>query len=162
MSDTSPTKPTVVTPAEIEGEVRNPYPPPHDTALNGKARRPIGDMLGLTKFGVNVTDLEPGAISALRHWHADEDEFVYIIEGAPTLVTEAGETQLAAGMAVGFPADNGDAHRLENRSDALVRFMEIGNRAETDTVIYPDDDMVMHRSDFGRARRFTRHDGTDI
>ena len=103
-------------PLVSEGEVWNPYPPPNDTVLNGKSRRALGDPNGLTQFGVNITDMEPGAVSALRHWHTAEDEFIYIIEGTPTLVTDGGEEILRPGICACFPANSGDAHRLENLS----------------------------------------------
>lgn len=146
-------------PLSIEPVVRNPYPAPHDTALSGKSRRALGDPNGLTKFGVNLTDLQPGAISALRHWHSEEDEFIYIVEGSPTLVTDAGEQPLAPGMCACFPAGSSNAHRLENRSDALVRFLEVGNRSGGEQVQYPDDDMIMNRT-ADDQRSFTKLDGS--
>ena len=146
-------------PLTIEAEVRNPYPPPNDTALNGKSRRALGDPHGLTKFGVNLTEMKPGAVSALRHWHSAEDEFIYIIDGTPTLVTDSGEEVLQPGMCACFPANSGDAHRLENKSDAIVRFLEVGNRSESEKVHYPDDDMIMEKSADG-TRSFRHFDGT--
>lgn len=146
-------------PLAIKAEVRNPYPPPNDTALNGKSRRALGDPHGLTEFGVNLTEMEPGAVSALRHWHSAEDEFIYIIAGTPTLVTDSGEEILRPGMCACFPANSGDAHRLENHSDAVVRFIEVGNRSESEEVQYPDDDMVMERTADG-TRSFRHFDGT--
>ena len=88
---------------EIEAQARNPYPPPYDRVLDGRARRALGDPHGLTKFGVNLTELAPGAVSALRHWHSAEDEFIYIVSGAPTLVTDDGEQLLSPGMCACFP-----------------------------------------------------------
>lgn len=146
-------------PLSIDAEVRNPYPPPHDTALNGKSRRALGDPHGLTKFGVNLTEMEPGAVSALRHWHSAEDEFIYIIDGTPTLVTDDGEEILQPGMCACFPANSGDAHRLENHSDTVVRFIEVGNRSQSEEVHYPDDDMVMDKPGDG-TRSFRHVDGT--
>ena len=146
-------------PLDVEAIERNPYPPPNDQVLNGKSRRALGDPNGLTMFGVNLTDLEPGAISALRHWHSEEDEFIYIVEGSPTLVTDAGEQPLAPGMCACFPAGSSDAHRLENRSDALVRFLEVGNRSGGEQVQYPDDDMIMNRT-ADDQRSFTKLDGS--
>ena len=146
-------------PLSVEAFVRNPYPPPNDKVLSGKSRRALGDPHGLTKFGVNLTDLEPGAFSALRHWHSSEDEFIYIVEGTPILVTDAGEQQLQPGMCACFPAASEDAHRLENRSDALVRFLEVGNRSDGEQVKYPDDDMIMNRT-ADDHRSFTKLDGT--
>jgi uncharacterized cupin superfamily protein len=157
MSDTdkSPAFDPLALPA-IEG---NPYPPPHNTALAGRSRRALGDPRGLTHYGVNLTELAPGSVSALRHWHSAEDEFIYITEGTPTLVTDAGDQVLAPGMCACFPAGSGDGHRLENRSDAVVRYLEVGNRSAGEDVHYPDSDMVMRKSADG-TRSFEHANGT--
>lgn len=152
-------KTTAFDPLDLPREERNPYPPPHDKATTGRFRRVIGDPHGLTRFGVNMTELDPGAASSLRHWHTAEDEFVYIVEGAPTLVTDDGEQVLRAGMCACFPAGSGDGHRLENRTDAVVRYIEVGNRSAADQVHYPDNEMVLHKTEDGQ-RSFRRPDGT--
>lgn len=157
MTDTP--KSSAFDPMDLPREARNPYPPPYDTVLDGRWRRAIGDPNGLTRFGVNLTEMEPGAVSALRHWHTEEDEFVYILEGTPTLVTDAGEQELRAGMCACFPANSGDGHRLENRSDAVVRYLEVGNRSSGEKVHYPDSDLVMDKTPDGR-RTFLHADGT--
>lgn len=146
-------------PMELPRQERNPYPPPYDTVLAGRFRRALGDPHGLTKFGVNLSELEPGAVSALRHWHSDEDEFIYILDGTPSLVTDAGEEVLEPGMCACFPANSGNAHRLENKSDALVRYLEVGNRSEFEEVRYPDNDMIMEKPAEG-PRRFRHFDGS--
>ncbi len=147
-------------PETVPGEERQPYPPPWDTALAGKWRKALGDALGLTQFGVNLTRLAPGAVSALRHWHTGEDEFVYIVSAQPTLVCDSGEQPLKPGHAAGFPAGDGDGHRLENRTDSEVVFIEVGTRAPSDRVHYTRDDLVLHKSYSAPSRRFTRRDGT--
>lgn len=143
-------------------EERQPYPLPNDKALAGKTRQVLGDPLGLTQFGVNLTRLAPGAVSALRHWHSGEDEFVYIIAGRPTLVTDAGAQELAPGDAAGFPAGAPDGHRLENHTDQEVAFIEVGTRAAIETVHYPDSDLVLVKEYHPPNRRFTRADGTPV
>ena len=150
---------TAFDPMEIAPQVRNPYPPPHDRVLDGRSRRPLGDPRGLTKFGVNLTELAPGAVSALRHWHTAEDEFVYVLKGEPTLVTDAGEETLRPGLCACFPANSGDGHRLENRSDSVVRYLEVGNRSDGEEVRYPDAGMVMEKAADG-TRSFRRTDGS--
>lgn len=122
--------------------------------------RRLGDAFGLTQFGVNLVRLAPGAASALRHAHSAEDEFVLVLEGAPTLITNDGEQLLAPGMAVGFPAGTGDAHHLVNRTGADVVFLVAGTKArEGDVVTYPDDDLRAEPGP-GGGRRFTHADGT--
>jgi len=96
------------------------YPEPYASRMAARRKRPLGDLFGLTNFGVNLTRLPPGAVSALRHAHPKQDEFVYMLEGTATLITDAGETTLTPGMCAGFKAGSGDAHQLVNRSGADV------------------------------------------
>src|ERR1700712_4322976 len=100
------------------------YPEPFASRVAGRDKRVLGDLFGLTNFGVNLTRLAPGAVSSARHAHAKQDEFVYILAGSPGLVTDAGETPLQPGMCAGFKAASGDAHHLVNRSDAEVVYLE--------------------------------------
>jgi uncharacterized cupin superfamily protein len=117
------------------------YPEPFAARVAGRERRVLGDVFGLTRFGVNMTRLPPGGMSALRHTHSREDEFIYVLEGEPVLVTDAGETPLRPGMCAGFKAGSGDAHHLINRSGRDAVYLEIGDRDPGDTVVYPDDDI---------------------
>lgn len=117
------------------------YPAPFRAQVAGRHRAALGDPLGLTNFGVNLTRLDPGASSALRHWHSRQDEFVYVVEGELVLVTDAGETTLAAGMCAGFPAGVADGHRLVNRGDRPARYLEVGDRSPGDAIDYSDEDM---------------------
>ena len=156
---TDPKPSPAIAALDLPAEERNVYPPPFDRAMDGRFRRALGNGFGLTKFGVNLTELRPDAASSLRHWHTAEDEFVYILEGAPTLVTDAGEQQLAAGMCAGFPANSGNGHRLENRTGALVRYIEIGNRSAGEQVHYSDVDLRLEKEPDG-TRAFRHRDGT--
>jgi uncharacterized cupin superfamily protein len=133
------------------------YPEPFASRMAGREKRPLGDLFRLSNFGVNLTRLAPGAISALRHAHSKQDEFVYILSGRPTLRTNAGDTQLAPGMCTGFKAGSGDAHHLVNRTDEDVVYLEVGDRAPGDQGSYPDDDIEAAMID-GRWR-FRHKDG---
>ena len=135
------------------------YPEKFRARVAGREKRPLGDLFDLTNFGVNLTRLAPGAESALRHAHAKQDEFVYILEGRPTLITNAGETELSPGMCAGFKAGNGDAHHLVNRSKADVVYLEIGDRTKGDSASYPDDDMQVVQDAEGNWR-YLHKDGT--
>lgn len=134
------------------------YPAPFAPLMNGREKRPLGEVFGLVNFGVNLTRLAPGAVSALRHAHTRQDEFVYILEGRPTLVTDAGREPLSPGDCAGFRAGAGDAHNLVNETDAEVVYIEIGDRSSGDEVVYPDNDIKALYAD-GRWR-YTRKDGT--
>src|ERR1700758_1138793 len=101
------------------------YPEPFAARVNGRLKRPLGDLFGLRNFGVNLTRLAPGAVSSLHHRHSRQDEFIYVLEGMPTLLTDAGEMQLGPGMAAGFPAC-GTAHHLENRAEQDCVILEVG------------------------------------
>jgi len=133
------------------------YPAPFAQRMAGRGKRALGDAFGLANFGVNLVTLAPGAMSALRHHHLAQDEFVYILEGWAVLVTDAGETELAPGMCAGFRAGSGDGHHLLNRSGAMVVYLEVGDRSPGDRVDYPDDDLVAVQ-DAGQWR-FTHKNG---
>jgi uncharacterized cupin superfamily protein len=135
------------------------YPEPFASRVAGREKRPLGDVFGLSAFGANLTRLMPGAISALRHAHSKQDEFVYILEGRPLLRTDHGDTQLAPGMCAGFRAGSGDAHHLINGTSEDVLYLEIGDRTPGDSATYPDDDIAALLDPEGRWR-FTRKDGT--
>ncbi len=116
------------------------YPEPFASRVAGRQKRPLGDLFGLKNFGVNLTRLAPGCESALLHRHSRQDEFIYILEGEPTLVTDRGEMLLHPGMCAGFPAA-GLAHQLVNRSERDVVYLEIGDRTPGDEGTYPNDDI---------------------
>ena len=117
------------------------YPEPVRSRMNGREKRPLGDLFGLTTFGVNLTRLAPGAVSALMHRHSRQDEFVYVVQGHPSLVTDRGERELRPGMCAGFAA-NGPAHHLVNRTQEDVVYLEIGDRTPGDAAAYPIDDLA--------------------
>ena len=136
-----------------------PFPPFMVAKTAGRDKRPLGDLFGLKNFGVNLTRLAPGAHSALRHAHARQEEFVYILEGEATLVTDTGATVLTAGMCAGFQAGSGNAHHLVNRSHGDVVFLEVGDRSAGDSVTYPDDDVVAIYGADGKWK-YSRKDGS--
>jgi uncharacterized cupin superfamily protein len=135
------------------------YPEKFRARVAGRDKRPLGDLFGLTNFGVNLTRLAPGAESALRHAHARQDEFVYILEGRPTLITDEGETELEPGMCAGFKAGTGDGHHLVNRSKQDVLYLEIGDRTPGDSAVYPDEDLQVVQDAQGNWR-YLHKDGT--
>lgn len=117
------------------------YPEPFASRVAGREKRVLGDLFGLKNFGVNLTRLSPGSMSALRHAHAKQDEFVYIVEGTPTLRTDEGAVVLSPGMCAGFSAGTGNAHHLVNESAHDVVYLEIGDRSPGDSAVWPDDDL---------------------
>jgi uncharacterized cupin superfamily protein len=131
------------------------YPPPFDEPCRSRERKRLGDLAGLTQFGVNLLRLPPGAWSSQRHWHTTEDEFVYVLSGEVTLVTDAGAEVLRAGDAAGFKANDRDGHCLQNRSAAEATVLEIGTRAADNVAYYSDIDMMAQQS-----TGYTRRDGT--
>ncbi|MGX9394160.1 cupin domain-containing protein (plasmid) [Nitrobacteraceae bacterium UC4446_H13] len=132
------------------------YPEPFASLMDGRIKRPLGDLFGLTNFGVNLTCLVPGAVSALHHRHSRQDEFVYVLEGEPTLYLGDAVQRLSAGHCVGFPA-SAPAHHLRNETDSDVVLLEIGDRSAGDEVFYPTDDLVAVKTPEGWA--FTHKNG---
>ena len=110
--------------------------------MAGRTKRPLADLFGIKNFGVNITVVPPGSVSALRHAHSMQDEFVYVVSGSLILHTDQGETELTSGMCAGFSAGSEDAHRLLNKSENNAVYLEIGDRTTGDSVTYPDDDLV--------------------
>jgi uncharacterized cupin superfamily protein len=134
------------------------YPQPYAAALEGRAKRALGDLFGFSQFGVNLTVLAPGTASAERHWHESEDEFVYVLEGELVLIDDGGEHVLSAGMCAGFKAGVANGHKLVNRSAQPAMVLEVGTRIEGDRAHYPEADMIAMKID-GKFR-ITRKDGT--
>jgi uncharacterized cupin superfamily protein len=151
-----PTRPAL-DPADVAAQTGSDYPEPFDQACASRERRVLGDPLGLTQFGVNLMTLPPGAWSSQRHWHLQEDEFDYVLEGEVVLVTDAGEQVLRAGMAAGFPAGSRDGHHLINRSRSPARVLEVGTRTAMEQAEYSDIDMKGEARD--GAFRYLHKDG---
>jgi uncharacterized cupin superfamily protein len=126
------------------------YPAPFQAEHKERHKQALGDAVGLTQFGVNISRIGPGAASSLRHYHEQEDEFIYMLEGELVLVENDGEVVLKAGDAAGFKADSGNAHRLVNRSGKDAVYFEVGTRSPHDRVHYPDVDLKLERDKTGR------------
>ncbi|MCG2584343.1 cupin domain-containing protein [Massilia sp. TS11] len=153
MTDTRP-----IAALDIEPVLGSVYPEPFAARMRGRAKRRLGNVFGLSNFGVNLTVLAPGACSAMRHAHSRQDEFVYILQGQPALETDGGRHRLAPGMCAGFKAGTGNAHRLVNDTEAEVVYLEVGDRSAGDEASYPDDDLKAVLVD--GAWQFFHKDGT--
>lgn len=142
--------------AKAEERTGSGYPAPFDTPCAKRVRKVLGDAGGLSDFGVNLLTLPPGTWSSQRHWHSAEDEFVFVVSGELTLVTDAGEVVLRAGDCAAFPKSLADGHHLINRSAAPATCLEVGTRSGSDVCTYSDIDMMID----GRIGRYIRKDGT--
>ena len=143
--------------AKLPTDSRTNYPAPFDRVVFGRERKRLGVAAGLDQFGVNLTTLKPGAASALRHSHEQEDEFVYLLEGELVLIEDEGETVLRAGDAAGFKADSGNGHHLINRTAHDAIYLEIGTRSPHERVDYADVDLLVIRD--GNGARYTHKNG---
>src|SRR2546421_7572632 len=132
------------------------YPPPFNEKAAGRIRQALGDAGGLSDFGVNLMSLPPGAWSSQRHWHSAEDEFVYVLSGELTLVTDSGEDIFRAGDCVAFPKNMPNGHHFINRSDTLATCLEVGTRRDDDVCHYPDVDLYID----AKVGRYSHKDGT--
>jgi uncharacterized cupin superfamily protein len=136
------TQPVAVVAAEVKAETGGSYPEPFRTRMGETDWRRLGNVFGLTQFGINLETFQPGAQSALRHWHTLDDEFVYVLDGEMVLCTDAGETLMRPGMCAGFKAGAKNGHHFVNRSDRPARLLVIGARVPGDNCFYPDDDLL--------------------
>ena len=130
-------------PEAVPSRTGSTYPEAFKGPCADRVKRALGNAAGLTKFGVNLVTLMPGAWSAQRHWHTHEDELIYVLEGELALLTDQGEQRLGPGMAAGFPAGREDGHHLVNKSDRPARYLEIGDRDPADQAHYPDIDLFL-------------------
>jgi uncharacterized cupin superfamily protein len=134
------------------------YPDQYKKSVEGREKTVLGDLAGLSQFGVNRTRLKPGAASSLRHWHEQEDEFIYVLDGELTLVEDSGETVLKPGDAAGWKAGVANGHMLVNKSSRDAVYLEIGSRLPRERAHYPDYDLVYTRDENGII--VTHRDGT--
>ena len=142
--------------ASLAAIIGTTYPPPFDAPCRARRRQRLGDAAGLTQFGINLLTLPPGAWSSQRHWHSACDEFIYVLEGEVTLVTDAGAELLRAGDCAGFKANDPDGHHLQNRSGQEAVILEIGARLDSDAAYYPDIDLERR----GESEGYVHKDGT--
>lgn len=155
------TRPSFVDPETLPPRSTSGYPEPYRSRVLPREKRALGDALGLTKVGVNLTTLPPGKESSMRHWHTHEDELVYVLEGEVVLRTDDGEHVLRAGTCAGFPAGAENGHQLINRSDRPARYLEISNRDPADGAVYSDAEVDLRYSKGPDGKGvFTRRDGT--
>jgi uncharacterized cupin superfamily protein len=131
------------------------YPAPFDAPCAARTRRRLGNAGNLRDFGVNLMTLPPGGWSSQRHWHSDEDEFVYVLEGEVILVEDGGESVLRAGDCAAFPKGTGNGHHMINRSAATAVYLEVGSRNPNDLATCSDIDMKSSNAD----GRFVHKDG---
>ncbi|MFN3943306.1 MAG: cupin domain-containing protein [Allosphingosinicella sp.] len=136
---------------------RSRYPEPFAALMAGRTKRVLGELFGLTNFGVNLTTLEPGARSALHHRHSAQDEFVYVLDGEAVIIRGSEEVIAGPGTCAGFKA-GGDAHHIENRGQRPVTYLEIGDRTRPDRATYPLDDLEAEATEQGW--RFSHKDGS--
>jgi uncharacterized cupin superfamily protein len=137
------------------------YPAQYKDKVKNRGRQGgLGDIFGLSQFGVNVVTLPPGVWSSQRHWHATEDEFVYVLEGEITLTDDQGDHLMTVGMFAGFKANNGNGHHLKNLSNQPAKYLEIGSRFASDHVEYSDIDMQAIKD--GGPWRFLKKDGSEF
>lgn len=151
-------------PQPIPAHIINPskrksaYPTPFAEMMDGRTKRKLGNHFSLSNFGVNLTELVPGAISALKHAHTTQDEFIYILSGTATLLYGEEQYVMQAGDCMGFKANEQIAHQLKNSSDKLLQYLEIGDRSAGDQVNYPDNDLIA-KSDMKGNWQFLHKNG---
>jgi uncharacterized cupin superfamily protein len=137
---------------DVPARVGTGYPAPHDVPCRQRSRRRLSDAFGLTQFGFNLLELPPGVWSSQRHWHERQDEMIYVLDGEVTMVTDAGDTILTAGMFAGYRAGEPNGHHLVNKSSTVARVLEMGTRTAEETAHYVDIDM-MYREGEGYSTR---------
>ena len=150
--------PTILDAKTVAPRTGSIYPPQYAKEIGGREKRALGDVFGLTQFGVNLTMLPSGAWSSHRHWHENEDEFINVLEGEVVMIDDAGEHLLTAGMCAGYKAGVANGHHLINRSAKPAQILEVGTRATEERVHYSEADMSISGSKGNW--KITRKDGS--
>jgi len=149
----------VISRSKVPEKTGSIYPDPYAAMMRGRRSLRLGEAGGLTQYGVNLVSLDPGAMSSLRHWHQNEDEFVWVVEGECTLIEDQGETVMRPGDCAAFPAGQPNGHHFVNRTDRPASFLVVGTKAPQETAVYSDVDLRVELA--GGKARFTYKDGTD-
>ena len=149
---------TAINVNDVDARTGTTYPKVFRNEVSSRSKRVLGDLFGLTNYGVNLVDLPPGSWSAQRHWHTREEEFIYVLSGELTLITDEGTQLLTVGMVAGFPAGEANGHHLVNNGDVTASYLEIWDRIDEDEVFYPDIDLQRVSAGAGE-RVFTHRDG---
>ncbi len=163
---TAPAKPTpkrspsLIDAASLERRTGSIYPEPFAAMVKGRSSLRLGAAGGLTQFGVNLVTLEPGAMSSLRHWHQNEDEFVMVTDGTCTLIDDHGEHPMQPGDCAAFRAGVANGHHFVNRTDKPASFLVVGTKAATEVAHYSDVDLMI-RVEGGKST-FTKADGSPL
>lgn len=144
-------------PGAVPERTGSRYPAAFQGPETKRTKQALGDAVGLTHYGINLVRMPPGSWSSIRHWHANEDEFIFVLDGELVLVTDGGEQVLGPGAAAGFPAGRADGHHLINHGTATAVYLEVGDRSAEEVVTYPDSDLMLRRGPEGRV--FTNRKG---
>ena len=151
---------TVINISDLPVRTGSGYPEPYATQVKGRSNVALVNAFGITQFGANITTLEPGAWSSQRHWHLNEDELVYAIEGEMVIVDDTGRHPFKPGQCAGWKANTPNAHYITNDSTKIAKFLVVGTRAKIEEAHYPDIDMKYQRDEKGP--RFQRKDGSSF
>jgi len=115
---------------EVEGEWERP-------GFAGRVTR-VGDRLGSSQIGGSVYELGDGETAWPYHYHHGVEEWLIVVEGAPTVRTPEGERSLRAGDVVCFPPGPVGAHSMRGPGRVLVLS---ANRSPS-IAVYPDSDKL--------------------
>ena len=118
---------------EIQEADDSHYPGSHELLSIGS---PFGRHFGFARLGIHHELLPPGRRTSWPHCESTEDEFVYVIEGAPDVWLDGELVRLAPGDGVGFPAGTGLCHTFINNTDTDVRLLVVGDRRRHDNLIH--------------------------
>lgn len=124
---------------------------------NGRDWLYYSDEGGLTQYGAYVDTLQPGARSSEKHWHENEDEFLYVLTGEVTVFEDEIKTTLHPGDAACWPAGKPVAHCVENQTTDPCCYLIVGTRVTHDTCHYPDSSRILYTE--GKKWRLENLDG---
>src|SRR3712207_5607140 len=123
MADKDGFEEAVVHYSAIEDDAQWSYPGSSETFAHGAD---FSKHFGLMRLGIHHERLPPGRRTSWPHAEADEEEFVYVIEGTPDVWINGKIVRLKPGDGAGFPAGTGLAHTFINNTESDVRLLIVG------------------------------------
>jgi uncharacterized cupin superfamily protein len=125
-------------------------------------RAKLGPMIGASKIGGSIYELEPGQAVCPYHYEYGNEEWLLVLEGSATLRQADGEgdreTVLEPGDVVCFPDGPEGAHKVSNASDAPVRVLLLSTCVGPSASVYPDSDKIGVWPDGGRDSLIVRRE----
>lgn len=127
--------------ANLTGVQKTHFINPNAKRLN----KSLGDITGITGFGIHIIEIQPGEFTTEHHMHYHEDECVYVLGGTGTAFIGEEEFLIEAGDFIAYPKGKA-AHSIQNTGHDVLRCLVVGERLDHDVCDYPRQNKRIFRN----------------